>query len=151
MIRVLITDDSGLIGTTLKTLLQTEDLIEVVGWAKNGRECIELCKQLKPDVITMDIVMPVMDGLEATRYIMQNMPCSILVVSAMVKNNPSLVFELLKVGANGLFLIKKSGGLTICQDEKSCAIFGMPKAAIELGAAMEICTIEKMAEKMNRL
>jgi len=99
VIRVLIAEDSELSWNLLKSILDSDPQIKVVGWAKNGRECIEQIKRLNPNVITMDIHMPIMDGLEATRYIMENFPTPILVVSAMVKDDENMVFNLLKVGA----------------------------------------------------
>ncbi len=98
-IRVLITEDSELSWNLMKSILESDPQIKVVGWAKNGQECIEQVMVLKPDVITMDIHMPVMDGIEATKSIMENFPTSILVVSAMVKDDENMVFNLLKMGA----------------------------------------------------
>ncbi len=99
MISVLVTEDSELSWNIMKAILESDPQIKVVGWAKNGRECIDQVKRLKPNVITMDIHMPVMDGYETTQYIMENMPTSILVVSALVKHDENMVFKLLKVGA----------------------------------------------------
>jgi len=99
MIRVLITEDSILFGKFMKEILESDPEIQVVGWAKNGKECIEQLKPLKPDVITMDIHMPVMGGLEATEYIMQNIPTSILIVSSLLKSEMGISFKALKMGA----------------------------------------------------
>lgn len=99
MIRTLITEASPTAGEIMKRILEADPEIEVVGLAKNGRECIEQVKRLKPNVITMGINMPVMDGLEATRYIMENMPTSILVVSTLVKSDVDITFKALKAGA----------------------------------------------------
>ena len=68
-IRVLIADDHRLFAETLEALLATEDRIDVLGWARNGKEAVRLARKLQPDVILMDISMPVMDGFEATRRI----------------------------------------------------------------------------------
>src|SRR5919199_1133042 len=68
-IRVLIADDHRLFAETLEALLATDGRIEVAGYARDGKEAVQLAKQLRPDVILMDISMPVMDGFEATRRI----------------------------------------------------------------------------------
>lgn len=99
MIRVLIADDSTMIREFIKQILDSDPEIQVVGLAKNGQECIEKVKLLKPDAITMDIHMPVMDGLEATKYIMENTPAPILIVSSLVKSDVDITFKALKIGA----------------------------------------------------
>jgi chemotaxis response regulator CheB len=71
-----------------------------VSWvAQDGAEAVELCLQNKPDLVLMDLIMPVMDGVEATRRIMAQTPCAILVVTATVDGNSSKVFEALGAGA----------------------------------------------------
>ena len=68
-IRVLIADDHRLFAETLEALLTTEDRVDVLDWARDGKEAVRLARKLQPDVILMDISMPVMDGFEATRRI----------------------------------------------------------------------------------
>src|ERR671932_1138477 len=68
-IRVLIADDHPLFAETLEALLTTDERIDVIGTARDGKEAVRLWRKLRPDVILMDISMPVMDGFEATRRI----------------------------------------------------------------------------------
>ena len=81
--RVLIVDDHDLIRESTHLLLEGEPDLEVVGEAVNGRHALELCRQLRPDLVLMDVRMPEMDGLTATRAIKEEMPAiSVLMVSA---------------------------------------------------------------------
>jgi NarL family two-component system response regulator LiaR len=81
--RLLIVDDHDLMRETTQAMLEGEPDLEVVGEAVNGRHALELCRQLHPDVVLMDVRMPEMDGLTATRAIKEEMPAiSVLMVSA---------------------------------------------------------------------
>ncbi|HEX4452508.1 MAG TPA: chemotaxis-specific protein-glutamate methyltransferase CheB [Kofleriaceae bacterium] len=82
MIRVLVVDDSLTVRSRLVELLRADPGIEVVGEAADGRRAVELCAKLKPDVVTLDIVMPDMTGLHATEHIMAHNPTPILIVSS---------------------------------------------------------------------
>ena len=73
-IRVLIADDHRLFAQALEAILDTDDRIQVAGHARDGREAAELARSLKPDVILMDIAMPVMDGFQATSQILKDAP-----------------------------------------------------------------------------
>lgn len=81
-VRVLIVDDSVVVRQVLKTMLETDPDIRVVGMAADGGEAVELTAQLRPDVVTMDLVMPGMDGLEATSRIMAHHPTPVLFFSS---------------------------------------------------------------------
>lgn len=82
MIKVLITEDSPVVRGYLKYILDSDPDIEVVGIAKDGAEAVEMVAQTKPDVVTMDIHMPKMDGYQATRRIMETYPVPIVICSA---------------------------------------------------------------------
>ncbi|MCG6882114.1 MAG: response regulator [Deltaproteobacteria bacterium] len=109
MIRVLIVDDSKTIRMMLKELLNADPEIEVVGEAVDGLGAIAMTRSLKPDLITMDVIMPVMDGLAATRRIMEENPTPIIVVTA--KSNfqeMNVAFEAMEAGA--LDVVTKPSG-----------------------------------------
>lgn len=99
-IRVLIAEDSQVARELLVSILQTAPGLQVVGTARNGVEAVRLARRLQPDVIAMDVYMPEMDGLEATRQIMAESPRPIVMVSASYnKNENKLSFDALQAGA----------------------------------------------------
>ncbi len=98
--RVLVVDDSPLICKLLTAMIHTDPQLRVVGTAGNGREAIEMVWQLQPDLITMDVVMPVLDGLEATKQIMAYRPTPILIItSGVATQGMELVFKAMSYGA----------------------------------------------------
>jgi DNA-binding NarL/FixJ family response regulator len=101
--RLLIADDHDLIRDGLRGMLGGEPGFEVVGEATNGREALELCRRLVPDLVLMDVRMPEMDGLEATRAVKREHPeIGVLVVT--MHDNPDYLFEAVKGGAAGYVL-----------------------------------------------
>jgi two-component system chemotaxis response regulator CheY len=101
--RILITDDALFMRVTLKNIL-TQNGYEVVGEAANGVESVELYKSLKPDVVTMDITMPEMDGLQALKAIMAHDP-SANVVMCTAMGQKSMVVDAIQAGAKD-FIVK---------------------------------------------
>ena len=98
--RILVADDSAVTRTFLRRLFSEDPSLEVVGEATNGREAVEMAQSLQPDVITMDVAMPVMDGVEATRQIMQTSPRPIVVVTgSMDPRDVKQVFRVMDAGA----------------------------------------------------
>ena len=109
-IRVLIVDDSPSIRTILNVMLSDLPDIQVVGQAVHGAEAVRMTLRLQPDLITMDIRMPVMDGLEATSQIMRVRPTPIIVVANSVyEADYNIAFSALEAGA--LTVIEKPYGL----------------------------------------
>lgn len=105
-IRILVVDDHTVVRRGLIAMLETEPGIQIVGEAANGAEAVEQARKLAPDVILMDLVMPVMDGIEATRQIKQEMPSvNILVLTSFSTNDK--VIPSLNAGAIG-YLLKDS-------------------------------------------
>lgn len=109
MIRVLVVDDSATVRELLLKILQSDPELQVVGTARDGQEAVQLAQQLRPDVITMDIRMPRMDGFQATKQIMQHTPTPIVVVSASVESEElKITFNAIRAGA--LTVVEKPRG-----------------------------------------
>ena len=101
--RLAIVDDHELTRESLQNMLSDEDDIEIVGEAANGREALLLCARLRPDLILMDVRMPEMDGLAATKEVKQRYPETSVMMLTM-HENPDYLFEALKAGAAGYVL-----------------------------------------------
>src|SRR5215211_6946167 len=106
--RILIADDHALVREGLRTMLSGEEGIEVIAEAKDGRQALTLCRELGPDLVLMDVRMPVMDGLEATKRIKREMPHTSVMMVTM-HENPDYLFEAVKAGAAGYVLKDASG------------------------------------------
>jgi DNA-binding NarL/FixJ family response regulator len=102
-IRVLLVDDQALFREGLETLLSVHDDIQVVGQASNGREAVEVATKVQPDVVLMDVRMPVLDGVRATRLLKQAQPkCRVIVLTTF--DDDEYVFDALRSGAVGYLL-----------------------------------------------
>ena len=105
-IRVLLADDHTIVRQGLRTLLNTQEDIEVVGEAKDGRQAFEKTRELVPDVVVIDITMPYLNGVEATRLIKKlDQEIKVLVLTA--HDNEEYVHQVLQAGASG-YLLKES-------------------------------------------
>ncbi len=103
MIRLVLVDDQSLIRRGLRALLKTDPELEVVGEAENGKEAIDLVKTLQPDLILMDVRMPVMDGVQSTSEICQSFPqTKVLVLTTF--DDREYVNQALQAGASGYLL-----------------------------------------------
>ncbi len=104
-VRVLLADDQQLVRSGFRLILSVEDDIEVVGEASDGAAAVALARQLRPDVVLMDVQMPVMDGIEATRRVVAEDLAKVLVLTTF--DHDEYVFDGLAAGASG-FLLKNS-------------------------------------------
>jgi two-component system chemotaxis response regulator CheB len=136
-IRVLVVDDSPTVREILVSMLQSEPGFQVVGQARNGEEAVRLSARLRPDVITMDIRMPRMDGLQATRQIMSTAPRPIVVVAASVYDQDmNIAFNAIAAGA--LTVVEKPKGLSPANYE---AVREQLVTTIRLMAEVPVVTI----------
>lgn len=99
MVKVLVVDDSAFMRKALVNLLSKDPEIEIVGTANNGLEALESIKTLDPDVVTLDIEMPKMDGLTALRHIMDEMPRPVLMISSLTTEGAEVTLKALDYGA----------------------------------------------------
>lgn len=129
VIRLLLVDDHDVVRVGLKSFLQTQEGLSVVAEAANGEQAIEQALQAKPDVILMDISMPEMDGLEATRRLRTLCPES-LVLALTVHDDKQYFMQMLAAGASG-YITKQSAA-----DDLVAAIFTVAKGNIFLQPAL---------------
>lgn len=106
VVKVLVVDDSSFFRRRVSDIINQSPLLEVIGTANNGVEAIELVNKLKPDVVTMDVEMPVMDGITAVKKIMETNPLPILMFSSLTHQGASATLDALEAGAAD-FLPKK--------------------------------------------
>lgn len=107
-VRIVIADDHAMVRDGLRTMLEDEPGLEVVGEASNGLEAIEICERMHPEVVLMDVRMPDMDGLEATRAIKRDHPL-VGVLMVTMHEDPDYLLEALSAGAAG-YILKGSPG-----------------------------------------
>ncbi|WP_027937575.1 protein-glutamate methylesterase/protein-glutamine glutaminase [Anaeroarcus burkinensis] len=115
MIRILIVDDSAFMRKLLSDLFAGEKDFVVVDTARNGKEAVEKTKLLQPDLVTLDVEMPIMDGLEALRLIMQETPTPVMMVSSLTKAGADATMRALDLGAVD-FIAKTNGPISSIQD-----------------------------------
>ncbi len=106
-IRILLADDHAIVRQGFKMILSAQTDMEIVGEAGNGREAVEQAEQLRPDIVVMDVAMPELNGIEATRRLAASMPHTRVIALSMHKDSV-YVREILRAGARG-YLLKDSG------------------------------------------
>jgi DNA-binding NarL/FixJ family response regulator len=107
-LRIFLADDHEVVRLGLRTLLEKDTGWKVVGEASNGRDAVEQIKELKPDVVVMDLTMPQLNGLEATRQILRDAPRTAIMILS-VNESEDIVHEVLSAGARG-FMLKSDAG-----------------------------------------
>lgn len=109
-IKVLVVDDASFMVKAISEILNSDPDIEVVGSAKNGQLALEKIQELEPDVVTLDVDMPIMDGIKAVRHIMLESPVPVVMLSSLFSNG-AISFEALRLGVVD-FLPKPSGAIS---------------------------------------
>jgi NarL family two-component system response regulator LiaR len=112
-IRILIADDHGIVRQGLRMYLHFDPDLEVVGEATNGKEALELANKLQPDIVLMDILMPMMDGLEATAAIRRELPDTEVIALTSVLDD-AIIQQTIRAGAIG-YILKDTGSDELCQ------------------------------------
>ena len=139
-VRVLLADDHGLFREGLSGIISSQPDMEVVGEANDGLEAIVKARELKPDLILMDIQMPDCDGLEATRVIKKELPDTIIVVLT-VRDDEEMLFDAIKYGAQG-YLLKSIRGKEMLE---------MLRGALRGDAAISPHLAGRMLEEFRRM
>lgn len=124
-VRVMLVDDHDIVRTGLKSYLETQENIEIVAEACNGKEAIDLISMAKPDVVVMDISMPDMDGLDATRKLKAMSP-DLHILALTIHSDKQHFFEMLSAGASG-YLTKQAAA-----DELVSAIIAVSNGLVYL-------------------
>lgn len=151
-IRVLLADDHAIVRDGLRSLLAEYRDIEVIGQATDGPEAVRKSRELKPDVVVMDIAMPHLNGIEATRRILKDCPdCRVLILSQYEDNEH--VLEALEVGAAG-YLLKRAAGAELAEGIRAVGQGGVvlhPMAARLVVDAYLRCQAAGRASSYERL
>jgi DNA-binding NarL/FixJ family response regulator len=134
-IRILVVDDQRLVRTGLRVILDTEPDLQVIGEAANGSEAVRLNRALGPDVVLMDIRMPEMDGLEATRAILAQSAARVVILTTF--DADEYVYEALRAGASG-FLLK---------DAEAQQLLGCVRAAANGDAVIDPSVTRRLLDR----
>jgi len=142
--KVLIADDHGVVREGLTAILKTIDIVDVVGEAKNGIDAVEKTRKLLPDVILMDLRMPILDGVEATRQIKREFP-HIGIIALTMNEEQQHIFDLVRAGATG-YLLKDSDSSQIVEAIQAIARGDSlihPAVASKILAEFSLCAEDK--------
>src|SRR5271157_2729873 len=130
-IKVLVVDDSLLMQKVISDILQVDTQISVIGTARNGREALSKVASLRPDVVTMDIEMPFMNGLTATKKIMETYPTPVVMVSTLTQREAKITLKALEFGAID-YVPKPGGNISLNLESASQELVSKIKTAAQV-------------------
>lgn len=130
MIRVLTADDSAMMRKMLKKILESDPDIQVIGAARDGEDVVAKAREIKPDVITMDINMPKLDGITALQYIVDEKICPVIMVSSLTQEGAMTTFEALELGAFD-YVGKPGGNVSSDMEKVATELIEKVKAAVD--------------------
>ncbi len=142
-IRVLVCDDSALMRRMLKNIIESDPQLEVVGTARDGKDVIEKAEQLKPDVITLDINMPRMDGLTALKILVEKQIAPVIMVSSLTQEGAPITLQALEIGAFD-YVPKPGGTVSLNLDLIAKDLIAKIKAAARHGTAKKLARKAKI-------
>lgn len=145
MIKVMIVDDSALIRKLLTDILKSDKEIQIVGTARNGKDALDKIKTLKPDIITLDVEMPIMDGLTTLKEIVSKYKIPVIMISTLTQQGADLTLKALEEGAVD-FLHKPTNIFSLSQDKIQKDIINKVKASAstKVGAFQPYIPVKKI-------
>jgi two-component system chemotaxis response regulator CheB len=148
-IKVLVVDDSSLVRKIVTDILESDPEITVVGTANNGKTAIFRARELDPDVITMDIEMPIMDGLSALKYIVETNPKPVIMMSVLTQHGADATFKALDLGAVD-FIPKPSSVVNLSVEEIGEQLIQKVRSVATSGVKIKAESPEKVEEKEEK-
>lgn len=150
MIKVMIVDDSALIRKLLSDILKTDPDIEIVGTARNGEDALKKIEKLKPDVITLDVEMPIMDGLTTLKYLTRDYDIPVVMISTLTEEGADLTLKALEKGAVD-FLQKPTNVFGLSEDEIKEEIVDKVKTASKVKVNRKVLRKSNNIIRENKL
>lgn len=147
-IKVLVVDDSAFMRKVISDMISSDDGFEVIDVARNGEEAIEKIKRLSPDVVTLDIEMPKMDGLTALKHIMDKTPLPVIMVSSLTKKGAEETLKALDLGAFD-FITKPSSLVKISTPEMKLELIEKLRVASKAKVKRHVSAFEKAKPKQE--
>ena len=145
-IRVLVADDSALMRKQIKDMLESDPQIEVIGTARDGEDTIEKARKLEPDVITLDINMPKMDGLTALQILVEEEIAPVIMLSSLTQEGSLITFEALELGAFD-YVAKPGGTISLNIKQVKDELIAKVKAAAKKGVLGKLKRKKKVTVK----